>query len=286
MPISLGRNIAALRAVNKLTLHTKSVNKSVERLASGQRINGAKDDSADLALAEILKNESKLANVAKRNANDGISLLNITDGALNEIGNILRRLSEITTQAANSSYTNKQRSVLEIEALALSSEIQRIAVTTNFNDIKLLSASSDVNIQLGITGNDNSVVNLNAVVGTLESLNLANSGSNALNQTVLGNTEEEARLNALTFLAQTEEAMSQVSSRRGEIGGQTSRLESSVNTLSAKRENFINSLNKITETDVAKETANLVSSQILQQASKAILAQANQQPQIALQLLS
>lgn len=286
MPISLGPNIAALRAVNKLKIHTNNVNTSMERLASGRRINSASDDPAGLALEKALRNDANLFGVAKRNANDGISLLNVTDEALSEISNIIRRLREIAEQGSNSTYTFTQRSVLEIEAIALSSEIQRISETTKFNGIKLLSASSSINIQVGIDSTNNSVINLNAVFGTLESLFLADTGSKTLNQTVLGSTENEAVLNSLTFLEQTQIALDELSVRRGELGASTSRLESSVNSLSAKRESFINSINQITDVDVAKEVANLVASQILQQASQAVLAQANLQPQIALDLLS
>lgn len=285
MAISFGKNIAALRAANKLTFHTDNVNKSLERLASGSRINRPSDDSADLAVATALKNDIELLKRAKRNANDGVSLLNVTDNALREIGNILNRLDEITTQGLSSYYTFKQRSILQTEALALSSEIQRIAITTNFNNVKLLSATSDVSIQVGIDGSRNSVVNLNAIVGTLESIGLANTGSEALNQTVLGNTMEEAMLLSESFNNAVNFGLDQIAERRGDVGASTSRLESSINTLAAKRENFINSLNQVTDTNVASETANLVSSQIQQQASQAILAQANQVPEIALQLL-
>ena len=135
MTLSVASNVASLKAQRQLTLTGNALSRTFEKLSSGLRINRASDDPAGLALADSLRNDSKLAAVAVRNANDGISITSIADSALGEIGNILNRMAELAEQSANGVYTNSQRSALSSEFLSLGSEIQRISSTTSFNDI-------------------------------------------------------------------------------------------------------------------------------------------------------
>src|SRR5262249_43319 len=156
------------------------LNTIYERLSSGQRINKAADDAAGLAIADSLKANQRVATVAIRNASDGISTIAIADSALGEIGNVLSRLAELAEQSANRTYSTTQRSALNNEFVALGSEIERIAVTTDFNGVKLLSGSSSVTLQVGFDSTSVSQISYNGVQGTLASLGLAGTNSSAL----------------------------------------------------------------------------------------------------------
>jgi flagellin len=147
MAITLGSNIASLQAQRRLGLATASLTSVYEKLSSGQRINKASDDAAGLAIADSLRADNRVATVAIRNANDGISTIAIADSALGEVGNVLSRLAELAEQSANGVFSNVQRSALANEFVALSSEIERIAVTTTFNGVRLLSGSGSVVLQ-------------------------------------------------------------------------------------------------------------------------------------------
>lgn len=285
MTVSIASNIASLSAQRQLTKATNSLSTTFQRLSSGLRINNASDDPAGLAVADSLRSDAKLAAVAIRNANDGISITSIADSALGEIANILSRMAELAEQSANGVYTNTQRSALSDEFLALGSEIERIAVTTEFNGVALLSGSSDITLQVGIDGTANSRITISGVLGTLNSLGLAGSGSSVLTFSLNADTTanaQSASQNALNAISSAISALSQV---RGQIGASESRLNSAVNYLSVARENFIAAESRIRDADIAQEAADLVRYQILQQAATAVLAQANQQPQIALSLL-
>jgi flagellin len=276
----------SLRAQNNLGKVSSELGKVYERLSSGQRINRASDDPAGLALADKLSNDSRLASVAIRNANDGVSLTNIVDDSLSEISSVLQRMAELAEQSSNGIYTNTQRSALSLEFEALGSEINRIAVVTKFNDISLLSNSSNITFQVGLDGTTNSQITLSAITGTLSSMNLASSGGDALTFSLLGTTTSAAQSASQLALTAVNAAIGSISSRRGTIGAGQSRLESAINTLSSQRENFLAAESQVRDADVAQEVAEMVRLQVLQQASTAVLAQANQQPQVAFALLS
>lgn len=285
MPLTFGLNIGALKSQSLLNKSNAHIGKLTTQLSTGKRINSASDGPADLALITRLETDAKLANTAIRNANDGVSLLNTSDSSLVAIQSVLFRISELAQQAANGVINNNQRSIIEVEVLALASEITRISSTSEFNSIKLLSASNNINIQVGLNGGINSQINLKSVTGTLDSLNLAERGSNILKHTVLGDTKEEAMQNAMTLVAAAKEALNEVSNERGKLGASTNRLESAISTLTNDRENFAASAEKINDPDVAKSAAELMKAQILQSAQVAIMAQANQQPAQVLKLL-
>jgi len=285
MGLSLSSNIASLKAQRQLALTTQRLGTSFERLSSGLRINRASDDSAGLALADELRADARVATVALRNANDGISITSVADTALDEIGTILTRMAELATQSANGAYTNTQRSALSSEFLALGSEIDRIAQTTTFNGLSLLSNSGSLSIQVGLTGASNSVITIGAVLGTLSSLGLSGSGSSALTYSLTGTTTAYAQSASQLALNAVTAAIGTLSSTRGILGAAESRLNSAINYLSVARENFAAAEARIREVDVAQEVAEMVRLQILQQVTTAVLAQANQQPEVALKLL-
>lgn len=276
MSISYASNVASLRLSTKLKQTASKLSTSYERLSSGQRINKANDDPAGLALADKLNNESRLMTVAIRNANDALSLTNIADAALGEIGTILQRMSELATQAASSGFTAAQRSVLQTEFVALGSEVDRISTAVTFNSIQLLSNSSNQVAQVGITADAFSQIAMPSALGTLANMGLGQ--GSRLTYSLTGTTVNfgvSAARNAMTALAN---AIDNITRQRGVVGATQSRLSAAVNTLTVARENTIAAESQIRETDVATEASQLLRLQVLQQAQTALLAQSNQQP--------
>ncbi len=286
MAITLASNIASLRAQTDLRQTNQALSSTFERLSSGLRINSAADDPAGLQVADALRRDAALAAVALRNANDGISQASIADAALSEIGNVLYRMAELASQSSNGIYTNSQRSALQSEFYALGSEIDRISRTTEFNSVKLLSNSSSTALQVGLNGSSDSVINIESVISTLDSINLANAGSSALRFSIIGTTVLGAQTASQLALDAVNAAINSISVRRGVIGAAESRLEHAVNYLTIARENFVAAESRIRDADVAQEVAEMVRLQVLQQSEMAVLAQANQQPAQVLALLS
>lgn len=285
MTINLRTNVASINAQRNLSLSTEGINTAYSRLSSGFRINRAADDAAGLAIAEALKAQSKVATVGMRNANDGISIIGITDQALGEISSILSRLGELAQQSANGVYNNDQRSVLQLEFTALQSEIERIAFTTNFNGLRLLSGSATTVFQVGFDGSSLSQISYTGVAGTLESLGLAESGTSVHTYSIISSNDVTSQSAARLALDAINLAISSAARNRGVLGAAEARLNSTISNLQVARENFKAAESRIRDTDVASEAAELTRLNILQQAGSAVLAQANQQPQLALQLL-
>ncbi len=286
MTISINSNLASVRSQRLLGESSNKLNGTYERLTSGQRINSASDDAAGLAIAESLRTTSRLANVAVRNAQDGISAISIADGALASIGSVLSRLAELTQQGSNGSYSTVQRSALQNEFQTLGSEIERIAVTTTFNGVALLSGSQTVTFQIGFDGASTSQIVMDANGGsTLQKLGLAASGSSALTYSLTGTSTDYAQSASRAALAAVNTAITSLNTLRGNLGTVEGRLNSAITNLSTTRENIQAAESRITDVDVAVEAAELTRLNILQQAGAAVLAQANQQPQLAVQLL-
>jgi len=283
--ITINTNIAALNAQRRLGQTTAGLQKSYERLSSGLRIVRAADDAAGLAIADSLRADQRIAGVAIRNANDGISLISIADGALSEIGNVLTRLAELTEQAANGVLTTTQRSALDNEFKALGSEIQRIAVTTTFNGLNLLSGGAQVSLQIGFDSSVNSQISFSGVQGTLASLGLSNSGSSTLIFSLNDSTTTGGQVAAQSALTAVKNAISSLTTNRGTLGATESRLNVTIASLQVARENYAAAESQIRDVDVASEAATLTRLNILQQAGASVLAQANQQPALALSLL-
>lgn len=283
MPLSVNTNAASLNAQRRLGQTTSTLNRTFEKLSSGLRIVRAADDSAGLAVADSLRADTRIANVAIRNANDGISLISIADGALNEIGNVLSRLGELAEQSANGTLTVTQRSALQQEFTSLGSEVERIANTTAFNSLKLLSGGGTVSLQVGFDSSSNSQVSYSGVQGTLASLGLATGSS--LIYSLNGSTTDLGQEAARSALDAVKTAISSLSTARGTLGATESRLLLTINNLQVARENISSAESLIRDVDVASEAANLTRLNILQQSGAAILGQANQQPALALSLL-
>ena len=285
MPITIGNNIQSLQAQRRLATASDALGSTFERLSSGQRINKASDDAAGLAIADSLRADQRVATVAIRNANDGISSIAIADGALAQIGGVLTRLAELAEQSANGVFSTSQRSALSNEFVALGSEIERIAVTTEFNGVKLLSGSAGVILQVGFDSTSTSQIAINNIQGTLRDLGLANAGSSTLSYSVNGATISDGQSASRAALDAVNSAISSLASTRGNLGAAESRLKVAINNLSVARENFAAAESRIRDVDVASEAAELTRLNILQQASASVLAQANQQPALALSLL-
>ena len=286
MSITIAANIASLSAQRRLGQATRGVETSLSRLSSGQRINSAADDAAGLAIADSLKNQTRLANAAVRNANYGVSAITVADSGLDAITGVLTRMAELAEQSANGVYSIGQRSPLQAEFAALASEIERIAITTKFNKVNLLSNGSNIVVQVGFKSFSTSQITIAGVRGTLQSLALASSGSSALTYSINGATTDAAQVAARTALAMITQAIDAIGTARGTLGAAESRLSTAINNLEVAKENFASAEGRIREADVASETANLLRYNIVQQSAAAVLAQANQQPQLALKLLA
>jgi flagellin len=287
MGISIGTNISSIAGQINLSRATQSQSKTFERLSSGKRINRASDDAAGLAMAEKLNADSRIAGVALRNANDGISTIGIFNTSANEISSVLTRMTELATQAANGSVTNQQRSSLDAEFKALGSEIVRIRAATEFNgskfletqDTALMANNNAIGIQIGFKGVDNnSVIN---ITGTQPILNNIGTLNFSLNDTTTAFAQSAAQ-NALDHV---KNVIGSIATVRGILGSTESRLNVVINNLMVSRENFLAAESAIRDADVAEEAASLTRTNILQQSGTAVLAQANQQPGLALSLL-
>ncbi len=285
MALNIRTNMASITTQNKLSSTSSSLQTSYERLSSGLRINHARDDAAGLAIAESLKADTRIASVAMRNANDGISIINIADGAIEQITTVLSRLAELAEQSANGVYSTDQRSALQLEFTALLSEIERIANTTEFNGLNLLSSGAAVTFQVGFDGKSTSQVQYNGVGAALQTLGLAPAGSSVHSYSIIGTTSEACQTAARYALDAIQIAIASVTRNRGVLGAAESRLDLTIQNLMVAKENFTAAESRIRDVDIAEEAANLAKYNILQQAGTAILAQANQQPDLALQLL-
>ena len=285
MAVSVNTNVASLGAQRRLGMTTNALQKTYEKLSSGLRISRASDDAAGLAIADSLRADERIASVAIRNANDGISMISIADSALSEIGNVLTRMGELAEQSANGTLTGVQRSALDSEFGNLASEIQRISATTSFNGLGLLSGGAAVSLQIGFNSASTAQISFSGVQGTLASLGLAAAGSAGLTYSLNGNGSSAGQYAAQSALDAIRGAISSLTTNRGTLGATESRLTVAINNLQVARENFASAESQIRDVDVASEAANLTRLNILQQAGASVLAQANQQPSLALSLL-
>ncbi|MBT5549403.1 MAG: flagellin FliC [Nitrospina sp.] len=285
MSVRIFNNIASLNAQRILSNNNDRLAQSVERIASGIRINRGADDAAGLAISEALRSDIRGLRQAVRNANDGISLINVAEGALNEQSSILIRLRELASQAATGTVGSTERATIQLEFTALRNEIDRIANTTQFNGQGLVdgslassvSSTSQVFIQVGIDSGTNSQINLNTQI------DLTAVTSSSLSIDVLSVTSADA---ALTTLDTINTAISQVTQSRGSVGAVQNRLTRSVANLSVSIENLQAAESGIRDADIAGEIATLTRNQILVQTSTAMVGQANLIPQSILQLLA
>lgn len=281
MGLRINTNIASMNAQKNLATSQLSLNRSLDRLSSGLRITRAADDAAGLAISESLRAQIRGLSQAQRNANDGISVIQTAEGALNEISNILIRLRELAVQSASEgSISNTERSFLSNEFSSLQSEITRIANATSFGGRVLLDGSlsgtgSQLTFQVGIN-NIATVDRITLSVGRADASGLSIQATDAAVSTIAS---------AQSALAKVDSALSTVSTVRGDLGAAQNRLQSTINNLANSIENLSAANSRIRDADIAAETAALTRAQVLQQAGIAVLAQANVSSQVALTLL-
>jgi flagellin len=275
MGLRINTNIASINAQRNLFNTTMQLQKSMERLSSGLRINRAGDDAAGLAISEGLKSDIRALQQASRNAADGISLVQTAEGAMDEVSNIVLRLRELAEQAATESLGSAERDYLNSEYQDLLAEITRISDTTEFNGTMLLDGTAgSIDIQVGI--------------GTTAASQVALGLGNDMDAAALGLTQAIAGAdgaNALLAITEIETATQTLAARRADMGAAQSRLETSIRSIGNAIENLSAANSRIRDVDVAAEASNLTSMQILQQAGVSVLSQANLSSQLAIMLL-
>jgi flagellin len=276
MSLRIATNVQALNAQKNLYGTGNEISTTMARLSSGFRINRSSDDAAGLAISESLKAQIRGFKQANRNANDGISLVNVAEGGLNSITNMLVRLRELAIQTSSDTISDREREMVDVEYQQIKEEIERVASTTQFNGTNLLDGTGGLlDFQVG-NYNDpfNDRISFDASYGnaTLESLML----------TELNVASKEASQESLAFV---DEAMSFVGSARAQLGALQNRLQTTSESLATAEENFAAANSRIRDTDIAAESTNLAKNNILMNAATAVLSQANTQQQLALKLL-
>ncbi|AAM23779.1 flagellin Hag [Caldanaerobacter subterraneus] len=273
----INHNLSALNAWRALSINNFNTQKALEKLSSGYRINRAGDDAAGLAISEKMRGQINGLNQAIRNAQDGISLIQTAEGALNETHAILQRMRELVVQAANDTNTDVDRGNIQKEINQLKAEIDRIASTTQFNTRTLLDGSlstTGVTFQIGA----NAAQNMTLTIGKMDTTTL---GVDTLDVSI--STLSSSDIAA--WLTTIDNAINKVSQQRADLGAVQNRLEHTINNLGVAAENLTAAESRIRDVDMAKEMMEFTKNNILQQAATAMLAQANQQPQTVLQLL-
>ncbi|KYG69302.1 flagellin [Bdellovibrio bacteriovorus] len=276
MGLRIGTNVAALNAQKNLYMTQINSNRSMARLASGMRINQAADDAAGLAISENLKGQIRGLRQANRNANDGISLVQVAEGSLNEVSNMLIRLRELGVQASSDTIGETERKFLDVEYQQLKSEIQRITEATVFNGYELLNGTGGmIDIQVGVNNDpfrDRISFNSGAANASVDALGLTAESVGS---------KEGAQLS----LDVIDQALTSVNAIRANFGALQNRLVSTSNNLLIADENLSAANSRIRDTDVAAETSEMTRNNILLQAGVSVLGQANQSQQLALKLL-
>jgi len=274
MALRINSNLSSINAQRGLSSVTSRLERNFQHLSSGLRISAAADDAAGLGISERLRAQVRSLTQAQRNANDGISLVQTAEGALNETSNILIRMRELSVEANNGTTSGADKDTLDAEFQDLLAEIDRIAGSTNFNGTQLLdgtNASIAFQVGSGVGANDTIAVALASVLTSdlgVNTLDISSAGS------------------ATTAITALDSAIDTVTSNRGNLGAAQNRLQSTINNLGVHIESLSAAESRIRDVDVAFETADLTRNSILQQAALSILAQSNLQPQAALTLLN
>ncbi|HBG50118.1 MAG TPA: flagellin [Cyanobacteria bacterium UBA9971] len=282
----VNNNIASLIAQRNLSTNSTNLVKSIERLSSGYRINRASDDAAGLSISENLRGQIRGNKQAINNIQDGINMLQIAESSLSVINENIQRIRELAVQAANDTNSSVEKDAILCEVNARLADIDRIAKATKFNNIKLLDGTASAVLQVGADSElstntieiENSVLSRATVscIGTTASVN-------GLALTATGATWSSNGIRL--YIDVLDAALSDITTRRSNLGAYQNRLESALENLTIMNENIQNAESRVRDLDVAKETANMTKYQILQQASASVLAQANALPQVALKLL-
>ncbi len=274
MSLRINTNLASINAQRQLSSQESRSLKSMKALASGSRINSAADDAAGLAISENLKAQNRGNRMAKRNAEDAISFIQVGEGSLNEVNNILVRLRELSVQSASDTVGDTERGFIDQEKEQLLEEIDRIAGSTRFGDKNLLDGTLDeMEFQVGVDGSESSVIRYNSQ---------ADATTSALDVSGLDLSDKSGSRDALETL---DDAIDQVGSMRSHFGALQNRLDSTIANLDTSHESISAANSRIRDADIAAESAEFTSAQILQQASIGMLAQANQSKASALSLI-
>ena len=284
MAVRIFNNTASINAQRLLAKNSERLAESVERISSGIRINRAADDAAGLAVSEALRSDIRAMRQAIRNGNDGISMINVTEGALNEQSSILIRLRELASQSSTGTVGSTERQTIQLEFNSLRNEVDRISQSTTFNGQGLvdgslassIASSNQIVLQIGINSSSNSQINLN------HEMNLASITSSSLSLETLSLTSVAGALTAMDSL---NHAISTVSQGRGKVGAVQNRLSRTIANLGVAVENLQAAESSIRDADIAEEIAALTRNQILVQSATAMVGQANLIPQSILQLL-
>ena len=299
MAMFINTNTSSLNAQRNLMNTTKSLDTSYTRLASGLRINSAKDDAAGLQISNRLTSQVNGLDQGNRNANDGISLAQTAEGAMDEVTGMLQRMRTLAQQSANGSNSDKDRVALQEEVNQLGAEINRISTSTTFAGTKLLDGSFSGTFQVGADANQTigfslnqtggfsisgiaaaaTTINMGTVIGTAIAANTIFTGGGA------GGIDISSQTKAQDVLAATDAMLEVVDGKRAELGAVQNRLDSTIRNQANISENVSAARSRIRDADFATETANMTKQNILQQAASSILSQANQRPQSALSLL-
>jgi flagellin len=276
MGLRITTNVTALNAQRQMGITRMNLDKSLERLSSGSRINHAGDDAAGLAISESLRAQIRGIRQARRNASDGISLIQVSEGGLNEISNILIRLRELGIQAASDTISDTERQFTDREFQSLKQEVDRIANATTFNGTPLLNGRAGIfEIQVGTHNNpilDRVIYNGERADSSLDALKL-------------GGESVATKQGSQLSLSVIDDALIQVNSIRADLGAMQNRLQSTINNQSIYEENLAAANSRIRDTDLAEEVSEMTKNNILMQAGISVLGQANTSSQSALKLL-
>ena len=281
MALVVNTNVTSNIVQRNLSAANGSVNTSIERLSTGFKINRAADDAAGLAIAQGFKSQSSGTLVAKDNTQHGINLLQTAEGDLDVIQENLQRIRDLAVQAANGTYSTSEKAMLASEVKARIAEIDRLANVSEFSSIKLLDGStSSMVLQVGANSGSNNQLDISdAIIKATSTALCADLTTSAVD------TAFKTSTGANEYISKIDEAIETVSDARSKIGAYQNRLTSTLDSLDVRYENMASSLSTIQDTDVASEAANLTKAQILQNVSVSLLAQANQNPSIALNLI-
>ena len=264
-------NLSAMNTNRQMGTITSSLQKSTEKLSSGYRINRAGDDAAGLSISEKMRSQIRGLNKASSNAQDGISLIQVAEGALNETHSILQRMNELATQAASDTNTSVDRTAIKNEIDQLTSEIDRIHSTTQYNTMNLLDGSfKSMRIQVGAMSGQTIVISVNKM---------------SASQIGISGLKVSSNSSAGEAMSKIQAAIETVSEQRSKLGAIQNRLEHTINNLETTSENTSSAESRIRDTDMASEMVEYSKNNILQQAGQSMLAQANQQTQGVLSLL-
>jgi len=276
---SINTNVSALNAQAALAKNSRAMSTAMEQLSTGSRVNSAKDDAAGMAIGQSMTSQVRGLNQAVRNLNDGVNLLQTAEGALNETTNMLQRMRELAVQSASGTYSTTQRSYLQTEFLALNSQIDKIASETTWNGFTVLTGTT------GGTTTGTFSFQSGQTSGQTIDVAIAGMTLSGLAMTTTTNVGISSAASASGSLAYIDSAISSVNSQRATIGATVNRMTYAADNITNISANVSASRSTIMDTDYATASTNLSKAQIIQQASTAMLAQANQQPQTVLALL-